>query len=653
MNASPRVVLDRTASASSPACNSAQPARVGQLFAKYQRRTLSRANRFFGWLVVIEALALVTLALRPGSAVPAGVTIAGAFALATVTLGSIRLWPNARSVGCVVAVGQIGFCALLSPVAGGALGSPLLCFAVVAFLGLYGDWRVLAIAVAAAAAHYAAGWQWFPALIGGRHEAGVWVGGVPVGFLALESLALMWAVRTTGREITEVCRREDQHQTLLEELEQRVRERTRHLEVETAERERTSEVLRQNEQRHRNLLATLPIGIFETTRSGKVKFANPHLLGLVGLPSHLDATFISLADGRIFPAVDRERLWHRLENQREVRGFGATLRHFDGSTFDVVINARLKTTAPGEELMCEGTVEDVTLRNRAQRDLDILHGQLVLASRQAGMAEVATGVLHNVGNVMTSVNLIVHDVQDRLRNTRLTHLHRVVEVLRREQPRLAEYLSTDQAGQKLTEFLAQLDEHLKGENQQLLTDVEGLVRHFEHIREIIVTQQGSAQLFGVIEALSPAQLFEDALRLNAESLERHGITLERIFQSTASVRADRHKVLQLLVNLLKNAKDALQVVKPGERSMRVRVAAVDDHLIALSVEDNGPGISRENLTRIFQHGFTTKPSGHGYGLHSSVLAAREMGGDLVATSDGLGKGSTFTLTLPAAKSAAQ
>jgi len=166
-----------------------------------------------------------------------------------------------------------------------------------------------------------------------------------------------------------------------------------------------------------------------------------------------------------------------------------------------------------------------------------------------------------------------------------------------------------------------------------------------------VTQQGSAQLFGVLETLAPAQLFEDALRLNAESLERHGISLERVFDAVGQVKADRHKVLQILVNLLKNAKDALQAVKPGERMIRVRVTPVAGDLVCLAVEDNGPGILRENLTRIFQHGFTTKPSGHGFGLHSSVLAAREMGGDLVAHSAGLGLGSTFQLTLPHVRSA--
>jgi PAS domain S-box-containing protein len=413
-------------------------------------------------------------------------------------------------------------------------------------------------------------------------------------------------------------------------------------------REQTARELHRSEQQHRHLVASLPIGIFESTRNGSLLFANPYLLGLIGLPDTFDPTAISLSDGRIFPAADRDRFWARLEQTGEVRGFAATFNHFDGSTFEVVINARVKPTAPGKELVCEGTIEDVTMRKRAEQDLELLHGQLLVASRQAGMAEVASGVLHNVGNVLTSVNLIVHDVQDRLKTTRLTHLRRVVEVLQREQPRLVKFLTEDDGGRQLPDFLAKLDAHLVGENTQLLTDVEGLVRHFEHIREIIVTQQGSAQLFGVMESLSPAQLFEDALRLNAESLERHGISLERVFDSVGQVKADRHKVLQILVNLLKNAKDALQVIKPGERVIQVRVAAVSGELVSLSVQDNGPGIQKANLTRIFQHGFTTKPNGHGFGLHSSVLAAREMGGDLVATSAGLGLGSTFVLTLPKA-----
>ena len=72
----------------------------------------------------------------------------------------------------------------------------------------------------------------------------------------------------------------------------------------------------------------------------------------------------------------------------------------------------------------------------------------------------------------------------------------------------------------------------------------------------------------------------------------------------------------------------------------------------MEVTDNGEGIPKENLTRIFQHGFTTKKTGHGFGLHSGSNAAREMGGSLNVRSDGTGTGATFILELPLNKNAA-
>lgn len=559
-------------------------------------------------------------------------------------LALIHFRPYEPLTRVAVGLAQAGFSALFIQLSGGRAEIHFHVFGSLACLALYRDWRVLVAAVTTVLGYHVVvnlGWPetlTSPASLLRTIELAAWLG--------FECAALISFCVLSRREMIKGSLRQTQHHQLLDQLEQRVSERTHALEIEMQAREHTAEELRRNEQRHRNLVATVPIGIFETTRSGRVNFANPHLLGLIGLPAGFDSTALSLADGRIFPPADRDRLWAKLERDREVRSFPATFTHFDGSQFDVIINAQLKPTEPGTELVCEGSLEDVTARKRAERDLDTLHSQLVLASRQAGMAEVASGVLHNVGNVLTSVNLIIHDVQDRLKTTRLSHLRRVVEILQREQPRLVEFLTEDGGGRQLPDFLGKLDDHLTSENRQLLTDVEGLVRHFEHIREIIVTQQGSAQLFGVLETLVPAQLFEDALRLNAESMERHGISLERVFDAAGQVKADRHKVLQILVNLLKNAKDALQAVKPGERIVRVHVACRDEQTISLAVEDNGPGILRENLTRIFQHGFTTKPTGHGFGLHSSVLAAREMGGDLVATSPGLGHGSTFTLTLP-------
>jgi signal transduction histidine kinase len=629
--------------------------RVRELMLSYEQRVYSRTNRLFVALFPVQWVIAIATALWWSPRGPAGADALKVAALlgglfTVLPLAAIFCTPYRARTRFAVAFAQAGFSALLILLTAGRIETHFHVFVSMAFLAMYRDWRILAVATAAVVVHHLVLGTWWPAAVycdPTSNES--WLRTAEHGgWVLFENLVLGWSCLISRREALEICQRQEEHLQFNAELERRVSDRTRELEAEMQAREQTAKELHRSEQQHRHLVASLPIGIFESTRSGGVLFANPYLLGLIGLPDTFDPTAITLADGRIFPMADRDRFWARLEQNGEVRGFAATFHHFDGSTFEVVINARLKPTLPGQELVCEGTIEDVTMRKRAEQDLELLHGQLLVASRQAGMAEVASGVLHNVGNVLTSVNLIVHDVQDRLKTTRLTHLHRVVEVLQREQPRLVKFLTEDDGGRQLPEFLAKLDAHLTGENTQLLTDVEGLVRHFEHIREIIVTQQGSAQLFGVLETLSPAQLFEDALRLNAESMDRHGISLERVFDSVGQVKADRHKVLQILVNLLKNAKDALQVIKPGERLIRVRVAAVSGELISLAVQDNGPGIQKANLTRIFQHGFTTKPNGHGFGLHSSVLAAREMGGDLVATSPGLGLGSIFVLTLPKA-----
>jgi len=286
------------------------------------------------------------------------------------------------------------------------------------------------------------------------------------------------------------------------------------------------------------------------------------------------------------------------------------------------------------------------VRKQTQRELETVHQQLVVASRQAGMADVATGVLHNIGNVLTSVNITLQDLAEKLRQSRVNILRRLVEKLDAERPRLATYLTEDPAGRQVPDFLGKLEARLQEENQLYRADVESLVRHFSHVREIISTQQSAARLFGMTESLGADQLFEDALKLSAESFKRHALELRREFVPGAAVAGDRHKILQILVNLVKNAKDAVMASHRPDRRIIVRVAPAGDGHLALSVEDNGLGIAPEHLGRIFQHGFTTKKNGHGFGLHSCVLAAREMQGDLAVASPGVGLGAIFTLTLP-------
>jgi signal transduction histidine kinase len=109
---------------------------------------------------------------------------------------------------------------------------------------------------------------------------------------------------------------------------------------------------------------------------------------------------------------------------------------------------------------------------------------------------------------------------------------------------------------------------------------------------------------------------------------------------------EKHKVLQILVNLMRNAKYALDEGGRPEKLMRVRAELNGHGTVRISIIDDGVGIAPENLTRIFGHGFTTRKAGHGFGLHSGALAAKELGGTLIAQSDGPGCGANFTLELP-------
>jgi signal transduction histidine kinase len=167
----------------------------------------------------------------------------------------------------------------------------------------------------------------------------------------------------------------------------------------------------------------------------------------------------------------------------------------------------------------------------------------------------------------------------------------------------------------------------------------------EHIKQIVAMQQSYARRGGLIEVLDIRSLVEDSLHMNEGAFSRHGETIVRDYQDVPQLQVDKHKVLQILVNVIRNAKYACE--NAAEKRITVRVHTSAD-TVFISVTDTGVGIPPENMQRIFGHGFTTRPDGHGFGLHSSAIAAKELGGTLEAHSDGLGHGATFTLTLPVA-----
>jgi signal transduction histidine kinase len=217
---------------------------------------------------------------------------------------------------------------------------------------------------------------------------------------------------------------------------------------------------------------------------------------------------------------------------------------------------------------------------------------------------------------------------------------------------LAQFLTDDPKGKLLPEYLGKASQLLATERNQLVAEMAGVVQNIEHIKEIVAMQQTYAKVFGVMEPVAPASLVQDALRMNASAFERHGVqVIQRSDEAVPAAFVDRHKVLQILMNLLRNAKYALDEQSPAEKRIEINVGKTERGTIAISIRDNGVGIAPENLTRIFGHGFTTKKDGHGFGLHSGALAAKQMNGSLTVQSEGPGRGAIFTLELPVAPSA--
>lgn len=300
-----------------------------------------------------------------------------------------------------------------------------------------------------------------------------------------------------------------------------------------------------------------------------------------------------------------------------------------------------------------GVIRDIGERKNADEALRLSQQKLMESSRLAGMAEVATGVLHNVGNVLNSVNVSAGLVVEKLRRSKASKLVQAAALLTERNGQLADFLTNDPAGQKLPGYLAKLGEHLTAENAEILREVDQLGRNIEHIKEVVTMQQDYAKVGGVLEHLPADRLVEDAIAINMGGFERHGIKLVRKFAPAPSLRVDRHKVLQILINLIRNAKYALDEVERPDKQITISIAASGRGSVCLSVADNGVGISEENLTRIFGHGFTTRRDGHGFGLHTGALAARDLGGSLTAASGGPGLGATFTLELPIAPALSQ
>lgn len=284
--------------------------------------------------------------------------------------------------------------------------------------------------------------------------------------------------------------------------------------------------------------------------------------------------------------------------------------------------------------------------NYMVEELNRSNRELVKTARQAGMAEMAVDVLHNVGNVLNSVGITTQELKRKVSDSRMANLQSVVDLMERQGSNLPQFMADDERGKKLPQYLSALGTHLSEEHEAISGALNDLERHIQHIQDIIRLQQSYSRTIGLTERINIVEVIDDAEALNIDAIRKHRIRLVKRLEPLPKVILDRQKLLQILTNLISNAKQSFHNVDIEHKRIEISLFCHRPDVVCITVSDNGAGIAEENLTRIFQHGFTTRREGHGFGLHSSAIAASEMEGTLRAESMGPGKGATFILELP-------
>ncbi|HUG94227.1 MAG TPA: ATP-binding protein, partial [Planctomycetaceae bacterium] len=283
----------------------------------------------------------------------------------------------------------------------------------------------------------------------------------------------------------------------------------------------------------------------------------------------------------------------------------------------------------------------------ALKELRATQTQLTDMAHSAGMAEIATGVLHNVGNVLNSVNISASLVCDRLRSSRLDDLKRTTERLSGHRPDLAGFLAVEDRASKLLDYLATLNSKLDAERGDLVGELELLTQKIEHIKSVIAAQQNYARRVSYREELDAERIVNDVLAMHGPSLAKHHVEVHTDFRPVPRILLEKNKLVQVLDNLVKNAIESMRDHGGPQAVLTVGIAPAGDDHIRISVSDTGGGIAPDHLKQVFNYGFTTKREGNGFGLHSSALAMSDLGGTIKVASGGPGRGAAFTIEFPA------
>lgn len=295
-----------------------------------------------------------------------------------------------------------------------------------------------------------------------------------------------------------------------------------------------------------------------------------------------------------------------------------------------------------------GIMMDITTRKKAAEEVTLLNQQLLSVARQIGKADIAASTLHNVGNVLNSASVSIDMLHEKIEFSYGKEIVSVLNLLKDHESNLPDYLTQDPKGKLIPHYLAELADPLENSTTGIITEIAEIKKQLQHIKDIVATQMDIGRSAGLVEKIALSSLIDSAIQISDNSRQFKGIAIHKKYEKIPPLSADKTKLLQILVNVVQNAKESV-LANENAKEKEIHISMTSDPIqkaVLLSIKDNGVGILSENLIKIFSFGFSTKENGHGYGLHSSGLAAQEMGGKLEAQSEGIGKGAVFNLTLP-------
>ncbi|MEM8735695.1 MAG: ATP-binding protein [Planctomycetota bacterium] len=554
-----------------------------------------------------------------------------------------RTFGDATHTRHVVAAMQVLWSALLIHLTGGRIETHFHAFASIAIISTYRDWKVLITATAIVAIDHLIRGIFYPMSAFGVAvespfrwvEHSLWLL-FEVGFLVPACIRLR-------NEIAELCIRqtdlEEAKRTVDIQVDRRTNElvlANRQLEEKTREAEKLALVARHTDN-----------GVLITDGDARIEWVNA---GFERITEFEAAQVKGLCPwdflhGEETNQADVARLKESIANHGTFDGELIKYRR-SGEPFWMSVEFRPIRNAEGDVNRYIVIERDITERVEAEVERQRLNEQLVDASRNAGIAEMATGVLHNVGNVLNSVNVSASVIQSLVERSAFKQLDRLSNLIDEHQDDYAQFVTDDERGKLMPKYLLKVTEAMRNERERFDQEFSELIANIDHIKEIVAVQQESAKTSGLKQLVCPRRVVEDAIIANKGTLTNHRVKVHTEFEDKLSpFTSDKRKILQILINLITNAKDAVVEENADKPIIEIRVAR-DGNQIVFEVTDNGIGIEPDLVARVFQHGFTTKAKGHGFGLHSCANAATELGGWLNVTSPGAGKGTTFALGVP-------